>query len=133
MPPSPRLRRWLAATAVLLSLAGCGGGIWINYADDNWDVRPPSVSIAAAASSVPPGGTLRVVAAAADESGIDEVAFFRRDAGGWTLLGRDRSEPYEWLVDVPADGRTVVELFARATDRSGLSADSAVIAVPVTR
>jgi hypothetical protein len=34
-------------------------------------------------------------------------------------------------VSVPADGRTEVMVFARATDRSGRQADSDVLSVPV--
>lgn len=118
---------WAAA----LLLAGCGGGLWVEIGSDPWDDRPPSVSIASAASSVVAGGTLRVVAAAAGESGIDEVALFRRDGTRWTPLGTDRTEPYEWTVAVPADGRALLEVYARATDRSGRQANSAVLVVPV--
>jgi hypothetical protein len=124
------IRRATLATALAL-LAGCGGGVWIGIGDDDWGDRPPSVSIAAAATSVPAGGTLRVIAAAAGENGIDSVALYRRDAGGWTWLGNDRLEPYEWLVPVPADGRGELEVFARATDRAGLQADSGVLRVLV--
>lgn len=124
-------RAALAATALLL--AGCGGGLWISIGDDDWDGdgTDPSVSLTTAASSVPAGGTLRVVAAASDDSGIDEVAFYRDDAGTWTRLGSDGSEPYEWLVPVPADGRTTVIVLARATDNSGERGDSRLLVVPV--
>ena len=77
------------------------------------------------------GGTLAVAAAAADADGIDEVAFYRRDGGRWVFLGADRQAPYEWTVPVPADGRTTLEVFARATDRSGAQADSAIVVVAV--
>lgn len=122
------------AAALALGLAGCGGGIWIGYSDEDWDDgRAPSVSIAVGVSSVPAGGVLRVVAAAADANGIDDVEFYRRDPGGWNLVARDRSEPYEASIDVPADGRSAIEVFARATDFSGRQADSAVLLVPVLR
>jgi hypothetical protein len=126
----PGLHR-IAALAAAALLTACGGGLWLGFGGV-WDDWPPSVSLAATASSVPAGGTLRVIAAAADESGIDEVAFYRLVDSGWVRLGSDGVEPYEWLVPVPADGRSSVSVFARATDGSGLQADSAIISVPVT-
>lgn len=51
--------------------------------------------------------------------------------GIWIFLGADRQAPYEWTVPVPADGRTTLEVFARATDRSGAQADSAIVVVAV--
>jgi hypothetical protein len=123
-------RQLLAGVSTAVVVAGCGGGVWIGFGDDFDDLNP-SVSVATAAASVVAGGTLRVVAAAADDDGIDEVAFYRRDGTRWTRLGADASEPYEWAVSVPADGRTEVMVFARATDRSGRQADSDVLSVPV--
>jgi len=95
----------LVALAATLLLAGCGGGVYIGWG--NWDDGAPSVSITTAQTSVPAGGTLHVVAAASDnDSGIDEVAFYRVDGGTDTRLGSDGSAPYDWNVAVPADGRT---------------------------
>ena len=126
-----RLRR----TAVLhlglpLLLAGCGGGLYIGIGggDDN----PPAVSIATAQTSVAAGGTLHVVAAASDnESGIDEVAFYRLDFNVEVRIGSDGSPPYEWDYVVPDDGRTSMRVFARARDGAGNLADSTVLDVPV--
>lgn len=118
---------------VLPLLASCGGGLWVSIGDLDGDGRDPSVSLVAAASAVAPGGTLEVAAAAADADGIEEVAFYRRDGNAWVFLGSDRQPPYEWSVPVPADGRSALEVFARATDRSGAQADSAVLTVSVRR
>lgn len=122
----------LALLAATLLLAGCGGGIylgWSNYDDDG----APSVSITTAQTSVPAGGTLRVVAAASDDdSGIDEVAFYRVDGDTDTRLGSDGSAPYEWSVPVPADGRSTVSVFARARDGAGNAANSGLLTVSVT-
>jgi hypothetical protein len=133
---TPRLRTVAALAAAALLLAACGGGLWLSYSggDDDWaDDRPPSIQIDAAATSVQAGGTLEVVAAAADESGIDEVAFYRLDDGDWARLGSDGAEPFEWSVRVPDDGRVSVSVRARATDRAGMQADSPVLTVPVVR
>jgi Bacterial Ig domain len=133
---SPRLRAFVALAVAAPLLAACGGGLWFSYSSDDgdWDDDdPPSVQLAAAATSVQAGGRLEVVAAAADESGIDEVAFYRFDDGDWVRLGSDGDEPYEWSVPVPADGRVSVSVRARATDRAGMQADSTVVTVPVVR
>jgi hypothetical protein len=126
----PRPRIALVAVAAVGLVSACGGGLWLGIGSA-WDGSPPSVSLAAAQASVPAGGTLRVVAAAADPSGIEDVAFYRLDGSQWVRLGSDGSEPYQWDVPVPADGRTSVSVFARATDGSGLEADSSVVTVPV--
>lgn len=129
-----RAARLLARVFALLPLllAGCGGGLYIGWGDYG-DGSAPSVSITTAQSSVPAGGTLRVAAAASDnDSGIDEVAFYRFDGSAATRLGSVGGPPYAWDVFVPADGRTEVRVFARARDGAGNEADSTVLAVTVT-
>ncbi len=121
-----------ATLATMLLLAGCGGGLYIGWGDYG-DDGAPSVSITTAQASVVAGGTLRVVAAASDDqSGIDEVAFYRVDGATDTRLGSDGSAPYEWNVPVPADGRTTVSVFARARDGAGNTANSNRLTVGVT-
>jgi predicted small lipoprotein YifL len=115
-------RTRLALALLAPVLAACGGGLYIGFGDD--DFGPPSVSLAAAQTSVQAGETIRVVAAAADENGIDEVAFYRIDGNSALRLGSDGSAPYEWNLVVPDDGRTTLRLFARATDGWGERADS---------
>ncbi len=125
------MRPALVLAATLL-LAGCGGGVYLGWSWGDDDGGPPSVSITSAQTSVSAGGTLHVVAAASDaDSGIDEVAFYRLDAGAAVRLGSDGMPPYEWNVAVPADGRATLSVFARARDGAGHSADSAVLSVPV--
>jgi ABC-type glycerol-3-phosphate transport system substrate-binding protein len=129
------LRLTGAVLAAALGLGGCGGGIQFGWGFGNGDGSDdtPSVTITTAQTSVAPGATLRIVAAASDQDGIESVAFYLLDASGnaSALLGSDGVAPYEWNLVVPDDGRSEVRVFARATDAVGERGDSAVIAVPV--
>ncbi|MBP5990292.1 MAG: hypothetical protein KA766_09805 [Piscinibacter sp.] len=126
------MKRLAATAAITLLLAGCGGGLYLGWGDC-CDSGAPSVSITTAQTSVAAGGSLHVVAAAADnDSGIDEVAFYRVDGGIDTRLGSDGSAPYAWDVPVPADGRSSVSVFARARDGAGNTADSNRLTIAVT-
>lgn len=131
-----RTRKPAPAAAVLallavVGLSSCGGSLSFGFGTF-FDDASPSVSIASAQASVRAGQQVRVVAAAADESGIDSVAFYRVDGNASVFLGFDTTEPYEWQVTAPVDGRTTLELFARATDNAGNHADSAVVSINVT-
>jgi hypothetical protein len=117
----------LAAAA----LSSCGGSLSFGFGTF-FDDSPPSVSVAAAQASVRAGQQVRVVAAAADENGIDSVAFYRVDGNASVLLGFDTTEPYEWQVAAPVDGRSTLDVFARATDNAGNHADSAVVSIAIT-
>lgn len=130
--PSFNLAKRLPALAlVAMLMAGCGGGVFLGFGS-GFDDSPPSVTLSTAATGVAAGQTVRFVAAAADENGIDNVAFYRVDVDGSVLLGSDLSRPYEWTVSAPADGRTTLSVFARATDNNGNRADSDVVTVAVT-
>jgi Bacterial Ig domain len=135
-PIAPRGRRPLrsaAAPLAALLLCACGGSLSIGIGiDGSGDFALPSVSLVAAQSSVQAGQTLRLVAAAADQNGIESVAFFRQDSAGAVLLGTDRTEPFELQVVAPADGRTSMVVFARATDGAGNQADSASVQIGIT-
>jgi len=126
------MKRLAAIAAITLLLAGCGGGLYLGWGDC-CDSGAPSVSITTAQTSVAAGGSLHVVAATSDnDSGIDEVAFYRVDGGTDTRLGSDGSAPYAWDVPVPADGRSSVSVFARARDGAGNTADSNRLTIAVT-
>ena len=114
------------------ALAACGGGFSL-YIDgsDFGEYRLPSVGLAAAQTTVVAGQSVRLVAAASDESGIDSVAFYRLDGGTAVLLGGDSSEPYEWFATAPTDGRTTLVVFARATDNAGNRADSDIVSIAI--
>lgn len=124
--------RLVCALMLTAALAGCGGGLFIGVEFGDDDFGPPDVSLAAGQTTVRAGDTLRVVAAAADENGIDSVAFFRLDGNTEVLLGSDGAAPYEWDLVVPADGRSTLRLFARATDGFGSRGDSALLTLAVT-
>ncbi len=130
-PLSRRVAALVLVGGLNMGLAGCGGGfsLGINIGDD-FDFSPPSVSLAAPATGRA-GDAVRVAAAAADESGIDAVSFYRLDGNTAALLGSVGNEPYEWLVTVPNDGRATLKLFATALDRAGNRADSAVVSLTV--
>lgn len=130
-PAALRRRRTLVAMLAGLGLTACGGGISLGLGfGDVFDDLAPSVSIAASAETVRPGQSVRLVAAAADENGIDSVSFFQLDRGTPVLLGSDLEAPYEWTLIAPSGAGTVV-VFARAVDRAGHWSDSATLAIVV--
>jgi hypothetical protein len=125
-----RLRRLavVVVTSIAASLAGCyaGGSFRIGPDDD-----PPSVSLAASPTSAVPGATIALVAAAADDYRVVEVAFYRADAGGDTLLGRDFNAPYALETPLPAGASGEVRYFARAFDDADQVSESALVVVAV--
>ena len=115
--------------AACAAVAGCGGGgLYLEFDDDD---LPPEVSVAAASTSAPAGSSVRLVAAAADESGIGRVSFYRYDGNTAVRLGTDGTAPYEWVLSVPNDGRTSVTVFAEAVDREGNRQDSALLSIAI--
>lgn len=131
MGPRRTHRRIALAVGASIAVAGCGGSLSLGFGGD-WD-DPPRVSLAAAADRAPAGSTLRVVAAASDDFGIDRVEFFRQDGEQWIKVATDGTAPYQIDLVVPDDGRAELALFARATDDVGQQADSGVVAVIVDR
>jgi hypothetical protein len=110
--------------AAAMVLAACEAGIYLGPDDD-----PPSVSLAATASSAAPGERVGLVAAASDDYRVDEVGFYRVDAAGDTLLARDSSEPYSIETTIPTGASGSVRFFARAIDDAGQRRDSAPVTV----
>ena len=132
--------RGAAALLLTLGLAGCGGGFSVGVGSGynpgyppgyGYGGSPPSVQLAAAQSSASAGQSVLLVAAAVAQNGIDSVDFYRIDGPNWTLQGSVGAAPYQWQVEVPADGRTTLSVFARAFDRAGNSADSNVVTIAV--
>jgi len=117
--------------SAVLALAGCGGGLWVGIGD-GFDDDPPVVSITASSTSAPAGATVTLIAAAADDHGIDVVEFHYLDGGRAKRLDSLLRPPYELAVTVPTDGRSVLQVFARAFDFDGNAADSALLNITVT-
>jgi hypothetical protein len=121
----------LAAASLTLALAGCGGGLFVGFGEVGFfDSSPPEVSLATA-SSARPGDTIRLSAAAADDFGIDQVAFFRDEGIDVVLLGADGDAPYEQDTQIPLNAVGSVQYFARATDIDGNVTQSATVSVTV--
>jgi hypothetical protein len=122
-----------AATLVAAALLGCGGGVYLGFGLGGPADRPPSVALTASAFEGLPGATVRLIAAATDDFGVDRVSFYRREPNGAdTLLGTDFSEPFQLDITLPASpAGTVLRHFARAVDVAGQSADSAAVDITV--
>ena len=115
----------IAATTLV---AGCNAGLYLDIGprDD-----PPSVSLAASPAEASGGDTIGLVAAAVDDYRVVEVAFYRMDSSGNTLLGRDTSAPYALTTVLPTGAAGEVRYLARAIDDAGQAGESAVVAVAV--
>jgi hypothetical protein len=121
-----------AALGWMLAIAGCGGGIYIGYGDD--DDRAPLVSLAASTSAAAPGQTVTLMAAASDDHRVDRVEFFRIDANGNAVaLGSDSAAPYHFEARQPDTSAASVRYFARAVDDVGQYNDSPSVSVTVLR
>lgn len=128
-----RARAVLAALLGAALLSACGGGvsvgIGVDIGDGFHDEEPPSVSLVVSPTVAAPGQLLRLAAAASDDRGIEQVAFYRIDNGGTVLLFADGEPPYAIDTPAPLDGRRSVQYFARATDVHGRRRDSEAVAV----
>jgi hypothetical protein len=111
-----------------LLLSGCGVGVSLGIGPDD---DPPSVSLAAAPQAAAPGERIGLVAAASDDYALREVRFYRVDAGGDTLLGRDDTAPYALETTLPLGASAEVRYVARAIDDAGQDAVSDEVRVTV--
>jgi hypothetical protein len=113
-----------------LALTACGGGVYFGWGPDG--DQPPSVSLTAAVTSAAPGQSIRLVAAATDDFGVDSVALWRieRDGSAGEVIS-DSAWPWEFTTTIPADASGSVRYFARATDDVGQQSDSGTVTVAV--
>jgi hypothetical protein len=128
-----RCRRAAPPLVLAIVLAGCGGGLYLGIGGGSDGDQPPTVALAASASEGLPGAVVRLVAAATDDFGVDQVTFLRREANGAdTVLATDTAEPYQLDITLPgAPACTVLRYLARARDDAGQSGDSIVLEITV--
>jgi hypothetical protein len=125
------VRPRFVAASLLLALAGCGGGFFVaGIGDIGFDSAPPSVSLTTVDSAAR-GDTVRLSAAAADDFGIDQVAFFREEGIGLVVLSEDATPPYETDTQIPLNALGPVTYLAIATDIDGNSTQSPRVTVSV--
>ena len=117
-----------AIAAVATLVAGCNAGLYFGIGPQD---DPPSVSLAASPAEASRGATIGLVAAASDDYRVVEVAFYRVDTGGNTLLGRDNSAPYALTTVLPTGAAGEVRYLALAVDDAGQAGESQVVAVAV--
>jgi hypothetical protein len=129
----------LVAAAAATALAGCGGGVAVGldlgYAqviyETDFDERP-NVSVAVSSNTARVGQTVRVIAAASDDFGVEEVIFYSvRESGEAEYISDARRPPYAIDVVIPSSPSGVIYFMARAVDTSGQYRDSALSAVTV--
>lgn len=120
--------RIATAAAAATLLGACNAGVYLTLGPAD---NPPGVSLAASPAIASRGDSISLVAAASDDYRVVEVAFYRVDVGGNTLLGRDSSAPYALVTAVPAGASGEVSYFARATDDAGQVGQSQTVAVVV--
>jgi hypothetical protein len=89
------------------------------------DTAPPTAAITSPASNAQLGGTVTVVATAADNHAVTKVDFY----DGQTLLGTDTTEPYSVSWNTTGASAGVHTLTAKAYDLAGLTGTSAEVSV----
>lgn len=138
------LGQLMAVSVMTALLAGCGGGVSLGFGTGSGvgvgvgvgsgfgDRTAPSIALTTSTTSVQRGRSVRLAAAAADESGVESVSFLRLDGETAVVLATVGRAPFELDVIAPTDGPSVLVVFARATDNAGNRADSAPIAITLT-
>lgn len=122
--------RWPWAVGLAAVLSGCGGSLAIGIGD-GWD-DPPTVALTASATEGAPGDVVRLAAAAADDYGVDAVAFYLVESDGrLTRLGSDGTAPFQWDVTLPDTPGISVRYLARAFDGAGQASDGATVSIAV--
>ena len=123
-----RFKLLASVLCAALALAACGVSVGLGIGPDD---DPPSVSLAASPTVAAPGAVIALVAAASDDYVVSEVRFYRVDALGSTLLGRDSDAPFALETVLPGAAATEVRYFARAVDDAEQVGESQAVAVAV--
>lgn len=121
--------QWILAALAALSLAGCGGGAYIDIGDPYGP--PPDISLAIAPTSAFPGQSLQLAAAVTASNGIDYVVFYRLGGAGAIRLGSVDSPPAQWTTSVPVNAGRSVSYFATVCDLARYCTDSAVVTINI--
>ena len=125
-----RRSRLLGAALLLVLVAGCGGGVYVDATVA--EGPPPSITLAAVASATPVrGDAVQLVATVSASNGIDYVNFYRMDYYGPALLGAVGRPPATWDTSIPVNAGSTVSYYARACDALGKCTDSQVVTLPV--
>ena len=128
-PFPARACRQGAATALLVLLASCGGGGYVDTALPA--APPPQMALAVSPTVAQRGEPLQLVGAVTAGNGIDYVTFYRIDYGTPVVLGSVAQPPAQWVTSVPINAGGSVSYFARVHDLAGYYADSPVVTVAV--
>jgi hypothetical protein len=125
-----RMAARLAASALLIALTGCGGGVYLSFSDDGDGDRPPDVSLTTAVTQARAGDVVRLAAAASDDFGVTSVRLYQLlDDGHLRLPVADTARPLQWDVTLPESASGQLRYLARATDDIGQQSDSNVVAI----
>ena len=118
-----------AAGALLVLLASCGGGGYVETAVPM--APPPQISLAVSPTVAQRGEPLQLVAAVTAGNGIDYVTFYRIDYGTPVVLGSVGQPPAQWITSVPVNAGSGASYFARVHDLAGYYSDSPIVTVAV--
>ena len=118
-----------AAGALLVLLASCGGGGYVETAVPV--APPPQISLAVSPTVAQRGELLQLVSAVTAGNGIDYVTFYRIDYGTPIELGSVARPPAQWITSVPVNAGSSASYFARVHDLAGYYTDSSVVTVAV--
>jgi len=129
-----RLTRVLRSAGVLalaVSMAGCGGGLYLEVSDPYGYGPPPSISLTTSTSVARRGDLIRLSAAISAPNGIDRITFYRIDPGVSTSLGVLFGPPAQLDTPIPGNVGGSVGYWAKVCDSVGYCSESATVSVSV--
>jgi hypothetical protein len=122
--------RGAGALALALSMAGCGGGLYLDVSDP-YVGPPPSISLTASTGIARRGDLIRLSAAVSAPNGIDRITFYRIDPGVSTSLGLLYGPPAQLDTPIPINAGGSVGYWAKVCDQAGYCSESATVTVSV--